>query len=143
MQLLIKEYSTMQHKDILIKQAFEKSDEAIKSAESSIDNGFLSTAQNRLYYAVFYSVIALGYFYDFISSKHAQYLSWFNKKFVYNEKIFDEKLYKIYKEVFENRQKCDYEFTWKPVLEDLIKDLNDSKLFINLLKKHINNKLSK
>ena len=80
----------MQHKDVLIKIALEKADESIKSAESSIENEFLSTAQNRIYYAIFYSVIALGYFYDFSSSKHSPYLSWFNKKFIYTDKIFME-----------------------------------------------------
>lgn len=126
-----------QHKDILIKIAFEKAEEAVDSAESSIKDGFLSTAQNRIYYAIFYSVLALGYFYDFTSSKHSPYLSWFNKKFVYTEKIFDEKLFKIYKEAYENRKKSDYEFTWKPVKEDVINDLNDAKFFISEVRKHI------
>ncbi|HBG48800.1 MAG TPA: hypothetical protein DDW90_04730 [Cyanobacteria bacterium UBA9971] len=126
-----------QHKDVLIKIAFEKADEAIKSAESSIKDGFLSTAQNRIYYAIFYSVVALGYFYEFSSSKHSPYLSWFNKKFIYTDKIFDEKLFKIYKEAYENRQKSDYEFMWKPVKEDIINDLNDSKFFINQIKIHL------
>lgn len=127
----------MQHKDILIQRAFEKADEAIQSAESSIKEGFLSTAQNRIYYAIFYSVIALGYFYDFTSSKHSQYLSWFNKKFIYTDKVFDEKLFKIYKEAYENRQKSDYEFMWKPVEEDVKTDLNDAKLFISKIKEHL------
>jgi len=125
-----------QHKDILIKRAFEKADESIQSAESSIKDGFLSTAQNRIYYAIFYSVIALGYFYEFTSSKHSQYLSWFNKKFIYTDKVFDEKLFKIYKESYESRQKSDYEFTWKPDKEDVINDLGDSKFFIDQIKNH-------
>lgn len=125
------------HKDILIQKAFEKSEEALKSAESSIKDNFLSTAQNRIYYAVFYSAVALGYFYDFTSSRQAQYLSWFNKKFIYSEKIFEEKLFKIFKEVFENRQRSDYEFTWKPLKDEVIKDLNDSRYFIDKIKLHL------
>lgn len=126
-----------QHKDILIQRAFEKVDEAISSAESSIKDGYLSTAQNRIYYAIFYSVVALGYHYDFTSSKHGQYLSWFNKKFIYTEKIFDEKLFKIFKEAYESRQKSDYEFTWKPIKDDVINDINDAKLFITQVKEHL------
>lgn len=126
-----------QHKETLIQIAFEKTEEAIKSAESSITNDFLYTAQNRIYYAIFYSVVALGYFYDFTSSKHSQYLSWFNKKFVYTEKIFDENLFKIFKEAFENRQRSDYEFTWKPIKEEVLKDLEESKNFIAQIKAYL------
>ena len=128
-----------QHKDLLVQRALEKADEAILSAEASIRDNFLSTAQNRVYYAIFYTVNALGYFYEFSSSKHSQYLSWFNKKFVYTEKVFEEKLFKIYKEAYENRQKSDYEYMWKPIKEDVISDLNEAKIFIGQIKKHLGN----
>lgn len=82
--------------------------------------------------------MALGYFYDFQTSKHQQLLGWFNKKFIFEEKIFDETLFKIYKEAYENRQKCDYEFVWKPVKEDLLNDLKDAENFIMQIKKYIN-----
>jgi len=87
---------------------------------------------------MFYAVVALGYFYNFTSYKHRQYLGWFNKKFVYTEKIFDEKLFKLYKEAYGNRQKSDYEFMWKPVKEDVLNDLNESIIFVETIRTHIN-----
>lgn len=51
-----------QHKDILIKNSFEKAEEALKTAKINIENNLFDGAQNRIYYAVFYSAMALGYY---------------------------------------------------------------------------------
>jgi uncharacterized protein (UPF0332 family) len=125
------------NKQDLIKHSFEKSNIAFNDAEFALDNNKFYIAQNRIYYAIFYSVMALGYFHDFITSKHSSLLSWFNRKFVYEDKIFDKKLFRIYKESFENRKKSDYEFTWKPDLINLKKDLEDAKVFISKVKEHL------
>lgn len=100
-----------QHKDILINNAFKKGDEALVSAKLNIDNNLYTAAQNRIYYAIFYAVMALGYDRDFITSKHSQLLGWFNKNFIYETKIFGEDMFKIYKESYENRTKSDYQFS--------------------------------
>ena len=67
------------HKEDLINIAVEKSNQAIKSAKDNIENNNLETAQNRIYYALFYIVTALAYKNDFITSKHSQLKGWFNK----------------------------------------------------------------
>ncbi len=128
-----------QHKDLLIKNAFEKADEALISAKLNIDNNLLTAAQNRIYYAVFYSVVGLGYNEDFITSKHSQLLGWFNKKFIHENKIFNKNMFRIYKEAYENRTKSDYQFSWKPNKQDLLKDIQDVEIFVKTLKEHIYN----
>ena len=42
----------MQYSDILIQRNIEKSDEAIAVAEESLANNRLTTALNRIYYAI-------------------------------------------------------------------------------------------
>ncbi len=125
------------NKQDLIKYSLEKADIALSDAEFTLKNDKLYMTQNRIYYAIFYSVMALGYFYDFITSKHSALISWFNRKFIYEDKIFNKELFRIYKESFENRNKSDYEFTWKPNSENLKKDLEDAENFIRKIKEHI------
>lgn len=127
-------------KNILIQKAFEKADEALKTAELNLNNDLLSAAQNRIYYAIFYAVNALAYKFGFITSKHGQLLSWFNKKFIHEEAIFDIELFKIYKYNFDNRQKSDYDFMYTPQKQDLELSYKDAQYFIKILKDYINNR---
>ncbi|MEI7812430.1 MAG: HEPN domain-containing protein [Ignavibacteria bacterium] len=70
-------------KTILINNCINKSREAVEDAEFNFNNERISTALNRIYYSVFYSVLALAYKDDFITSKHLQLKGWFNKKYIY------------------------------------------------------------
>ncbi len=124
-------------REILIMRALEKSDEAIQTARLNLDNNLLSASQNRIYYGIFYAVNALAYKYNFITSKHGQLLSWFNKKFIHEDKVFDKELFKIYKYNFENRQKTDYDFIYKPIKEDLEISYRDALYFIECVKKYL------
>ena len=127
----------VQNKNILINQAVYKSKEAFCSAEENYANNRYDTCQNRLYYAIFYIVSALAYKDDFITSKHAQLMGWFNKKYIYEEKIFASKLFAIYKEAFTNRQLSDYDFMYKPNPDDIFIMIKDVKDFITTVQKYL------
>jgi len=99
-------------KELFIKISLEKSQEAWKIAKYSIENELWMTTLNRIYYAMFYVVTALGYKHDFKTSKHSALKIWFNKKFVNDEKIIEPELYSIYNTAFENRQESDYKMTY-------------------------------
>ncbi|MHB8579317.1 MAG: HEPN domain-containing protein [Ignavibacteriaceae bacterium] len=92
-----------QDKKILIKNCILKSGEALSDAEYNLKDKRYSSALNRIYYAVFYSVMALAYKEGFTTSKHSQWISWFNKKYIYEEKIFDPLLKDIYKHAYKQR----------------------------------------
>ncbi|MGN1152793.1 MAG: HEPN domain-containing protein [Candidatus Gastranaerophilaceae bacterium] len=124
-------------RELLVSRAFEKSDEAMQTAKLNLDNDLLSSAQNRIYYGIFYAVNALAYKYGFITSKHGQLLSWFNKKFIHEDKIFDKELFKIYKYNFDNRQKSDYDFIYQPVKEDVELSYQDGIYFIDIIKQYL------
>ena len=126
-----------QNKKAFIGSYLDKSTEALIDAEINISNDRLDNAQNRIYYAIFYSVSALGYLEDFITSKHMRLMGWFNKKFIYEEKVFEPKMYKIYKEAFENRQRSDYLISSSPGKEDVIDSFVDAKWFIGNIKSYI------
>jgi len=87
-----------------LKEANESIDEAIylvsgkKSARSII---------NRVYYAMFYAVLALIVFEPYSSSKHSGVLSYFNKRFI-KEGVFPEELGRLINRAFELRQRGDY-----------------------------------
>jgi len=126
-----------QHKDIFIKIDIEKSDEALKAAQLSLENQLLTTALNRIYYAIFYTVSALAEKYDFKTSKHSKLMGWFNKKFVLEDKIFDKNIYKIYENAFLFRQKGDYDTTYTADTEHTQKLLADAKVFVEAVRKFI------
>jgi uncharacterized protein (UPF0332 family) len=83
-------------------------------------------------------VIALGYKYNFVTAKHSQLKGWFNKKFIYEEKVFDKRLAKIYQEAFEVRQESDYQIVDFNLENDEIKKLlSDAEEFTSIIKTHL------
>ena len=127
----------MLHKEDLINIAIEKSKQAIKSAKDNIENNNLETAQNRIYYALFYIVTALAYKNDFITSKHSQLKGWFNKKFIYEDKVFEPEMIEIYNELYQFRQKSDYDLGYTPDIETVQESLVDVTEFVEKVKKEI------
>ena len=57
---------------ILVKNWLKKSVTALKDTKKNIEIKSYETAQNRLYYAIFYAVSALAKSENFITSKHSQ-----------------------------------------------------------------------
>ena len=105
--------------------------------ELLISHNRIRAAINRIYYSMFYSLLALGLKYEFESSKHAQLIGWFNKSFI-QDGLIDSKYGKIINKAFNRRTKGDYdsyiEFdidTVKEMYEEM-KDFNSAiEQFIN------------
>jgi len=62
-------------------------------------------------------------------------MGWFNKKYIYTEKILSEDLFKIYKETYTSRQKSDYDFLYIPESDDISVSIKDVKYFVDEIKK--------
>lgn len=131
-----------QHNIILAQMAVEKSDRALKSAIDNSETGNLETAQNRVYSAIFYLVSALSYLDGFVSSSHHYLQGQFNKRYIHEQKIFNESLFKIYKALIRNRELSDYNYTDKITKERVLKDLEAAKLFIIAVKPYVIQRLS-
>jgi uncharacterized protein (UPF0332 family) len=124
---------------VLINNCIEKSERALKSADNAINNDDVDTAFNRIYYTIFYSVMALGYKYSFVTSKHGQLIGWFNRKFIYEDKIFPIEMYEIYKVAFNNRQESDYNLLSLDKInkQEAILTLEKAKIFFENVKNHL------
>lgn len=68
----------------------KRAKETLEEVEIMLDNKKLFAAVNRIYYAVFYEVIALLLTKDLSSSKHSGFRSLFNKEFIKPGTIAEE-----------------------------------------------------
>lgn len=126
-----------QDRSELIRYRLAEAIDTQSDVELLISHDRLRAAINRIYYSMFYSLLALGLKYEFETSKHAQLIGWFNKDFI-REGLIDSKYGKIITKAFNRRTKGDYdsfiEFdleTVKEMYEEMV-DFNKAiEQFIN------------
>jgi uncharacterized protein (UPF0332 family) len=90
-----------------IKYRLLKANETITETKVLLDNKFWNTAVNRMYYACFYAVGAILVKNGVETSSHSGSRQKFGQLFVHNGLISRE-FGKHYSELFEKRQKGDY-----------------------------------
>lgn len=118
-----------EQREALITYRLDQAKAAIKEAEILIQNEMLRAAANRIYYGMFYSVLALALKKEFETSKHAQLIGWFNKTYIKNE-IIEREYGKMLKEAFEFRQHADYATFIELSPDDITDKFNEMKRFI-------------
>lgn len=91
-----------------VKYRIESSYKTFDAAKILSENGFWNSAVNRLYYSLFYAVNALLVMNDIQTKSHSSTKSQFSLHFVKTGK-FDKKYGKLLSELFDWRQKGDYE----------------------------------
>jgi len=91
----------------LIRYRLERSKEALKDAETLLSAGSLTGAVNRMYYAMFYAVVALLKTKGLASSKHSGIRAMFNQHYVKTGAVSKE-LGRFYGDLFDRRMKGDY-----------------------------------
>ena len=114
------------------KYLLEKSRNTLVEAKLLYNGNLLTGSVNRIYYSMFYSVSALMCFYGFSTSKHSGMLSNFNKE-VANKGLVDKKYKDFYREMFDMRQKGDYDVS-KFSSEEVKEWLDKAEDFINVIK---------
>lgn len=122
----------------LIRYRLAESKDARSDVELLISHDRYRAAINRIYYSMFYSLLALGLKYEYDTSKHAQLIGWFNKTFIHPG-LIDTKYGRIINKAFNRRTKGDYdsfvEFdrdTVNEMFDDMI-DFNQTiETFINM-----------
>lgn len=93
---------------VLVQYRLAEAKDTQADVELLISHDRLRASINRIYYSMFYSLLALGLKYEFETSKHAQLIGWFNKKFIH-EGLIDSKYGKIINKAFNRRTKGDYD----------------------------------
>lgn len=125
------------YRNELIKLRIEQAYETIGDVELLINNDKFRASVNRIYYGMFYMMLALGLKYQFETSKHQQLIGWLNKHFVHTGKI-NIKFGQMIKDAFKERQKSDYEISVFYTKEQVLEMFSDMKTFILEVEKIIN-----
>lgn len=71
----------------IVKYRLEKAYRTYNEAIGSIENGYIETAANRLYYAAYYAVSALLISYKYEASTHNGVIQMFGKVFLRNNRL--------------------------------------------------------
>jgi len=122
------------------KYRIESARKTFEAAKVLSENGFWNSAVNRLYYAVFYAVNALLVLNEIQTKSHSATKSQFSLHFVKTGR-FDKKHGRLLSELFDWRQKGDYEnmFDYN---SDLVEPLFEPAVeMIELIEEEINNAL--
>lgn len=120
-------------RDSLIRYRLEQAYETVADVALLIENNRLRSAINRIYYGMFYALLALGTAYRIETSKHAQLIGWFNKTFIY-EGIFPKDLGRILNKAFNRRTKGDYD-TFITFEKDVVIEMHqEMQVFIDTIR---------
>lgn len=118
-----------QTRDDLIKYRLEQARDTIDVVDLLIKNDKLSAAVNRIYYGIFYSLLALALRFNFETSKHQQLIGWFNKEFV-RTGLIEKEFGRILRDAFENRTSGDYDSFVIFDQAEVLLQFSDMKSFI-------------
>ena len=99
---------TFSNKTEYIQYRLDTSYTTFEAARVLADNGFWNSAVNRLYYSVFYAISALLVVHDIHTKTHSAVKGQFSLHFV-KTGVFDKKYGQLLSELFDWRQKGDYE----------------------------------
>lgn len=123
-----------------VKYRIESAHKTFDAAKVLAENGFWNSAVNRLYYSIFYAVNALLVMNEIQTKSHSATKSQFSLHFVKTGK-FDKKYGRLLSELFDWRQKGDYENIFdydNDSVQPLFKPVNE---MIRLIEEEINNAL--
>jgi uncharacterized protein (UPF0332 family) len=120
----------------LVKYRLEESKDTQSDVELLISNDRFRAAVNRIYYSMFYSLLALGLKYEYESSKHAQLIGWFNKTFIHSG-LIDQKYGRIITKAFNRRTKGDYDSFVMFDLETINEMYDEMKDFNNTIERFL------
>jgi uncharacterized protein (UPF0332 family) len=122
----------------LIRYRLSRAKETLEEANELVNSGHLYGAANRIYYACFYSVVALILTKSLSSSKHSGAIGLFNKNFVKTGDIPRE-MGKFYSRMFDNRLESDYGELIEIEPDEIKQDLAAAAEFIDLIAAMISN----
>lgn len=124
------------NRELLIKHRLEQADETIDDVQLLVDNERFRAAINRIYYGMFYTLLALGLKKGFATSKHSQLIGWFNKEYI-KTNLLDRSLGRIITNAYNRRTKGDYDSFIEFDKETVKEKFDEMKVFIESIKKYL------
>ena len=122
------------------KYRIESAYKTFDAAKILADNGYWNSAVNRLYYSVFYAVNALLVINEIQTKSHSATKSQFSLHFIKTGK-FDKKYGRLFSELFDWRQKGDYENIFDYDNESVLPLFKPVEEMIRLIEEEINNNI--
>jgi uncharacterized protein (UPF0332 family) len=121
----------------LINYRLKQAEDSIEEAKVLLKEGMsLRAVMNRLYYAMFYAVLALLQEKQIGTSKHIGAVSLFDREFI-KTSIFDKDLSKTLHRALELRQRGDYMEHADVAKEDVDEIFPKAIDFVNKIKKYL------
>jgi uncharacterized protein (UPF0332 family) len=127
-------------RDAYVQNRIETAYKTLEAAKVLTENGFWNSAVNRLYYSVFYIVNAILVKHEIITQSHSGAKSQFSLHFIKTGKL-DKKYGKLLAELFDWRQKGDYENLYEFDSESVLPLLDSVFEMIQQIEKEIKNAL--
>jgi len=124
----------------LLQYRRDKAAESLEAARILVEKEQWSSAVNRIYYALFYEVVALLMTKNLSSPKHSGVRGLFNKLFV-KPGLVDLNIGRFFNRMFDFRQKGDYEDFVYFEEEDVKMWFADAQTYIAQLEKYIDNEI--
>ena len=115
----------------------ERAEEMLVAAEDNLKLEQYRTSLNRSYYAVFHAMRAANILEQYDSSKHSGVIAFFTKTYLKTERI-NRDMAKIIKESSYLREKSDYDDFYIASKNDVIKQLENAKIFVTCVRVFIN-----
>jgi len=121
----------------LIRYRLAEAEDSIKEAKVLLKEGMsMRAVMNRLYYAMFYAVLALLQERQLGTSKHIGAISLFDREFI-KTGIFDKSISKALHRAFELRQKGDYMEHSEITQKDVDEMLPEAITFVGKIKEYL------
>jgi len=125
-----------EEKDALVAYRLQRAHETFTEVEGNVKMKFWSAAANRLYYACYYAVLALNLQNGVSARTHGGVFGLFGKHFV-ETGIISKEQNKLYRKLFDLRQKGDYDDWFEVEEEDIVPNLDPAKQFIETIERLI------
>ncbi len=124
-------------KKALAEYRLQQARESLEEAQFLLDGGkSLRSVMNRIYYGMFYAVLALLIYEPFASSKHTGVIAYFNKKFI-KDGILPEALGQTLRKAFDLRQRGDYREYFELFVADVEPLLKESLFFLSTVESYL------
>ena len=130
---------TQDERNAIVQFNLDKANEALAEIPVLLENKFYRNAANRLYFACFYAVTALLIKDKYEAHTHTGVKTLLSLHYV-NENKIEKSFGKVYGNLFNMRQKGDYEDYFFIDEEDITPMIDPAKQFITKIENLINNK---
>jgi uncharacterized protein len=128
-------------KKLLTLHRMQQAAESLQEAHYLFAGGkSLRSVVNRVYYGMFYAVLALLIYEPYASSKHSGVLAYFNKHFVKGGR-FSDAMGRSLNRAFELRQRGDYREYFELTKDQVEPLLDEAAKFIGSVRNYLNEKV--